>query len=100
MLKMASMQKMLQSPFFSVMSPEFYVACMNSARCFKDFCPPQDLVDRAILGDMRRKVADRFFSSLAALKQMTQANVAVATCVIRIYSDCLKSMLTYFIQIF
>ena len=87
---------MLQSPFFSVMSPEFYVACMNSARCFKDFCAPQELVDHDILGDMRKKVADSFFSSLAALKQMTQANVAVATRVIRLYSDCLKSMFTCF----
>ena len=82
---------------FSIISPEFYVACMDNARSFEYFWNSLlDKREQEKIHGMRKNVADSFFSTLSALKELTQANAAVATRVIRLYFDCLKSMFTYY----
>jgi hypothetical protein len=87
---------------FSFISPEFYVASLNNAKCFQKLCALvkwSDSTTVGLLDIMNAFVSDSFCSTLRALKELSQSSIEVGgqvgSHVIFLYFDCLQSMFSY-----
>jgi hypothetical protein len=83
----------------SAISPEFYVACINNALCFRDFYFVKGRVDPDtdhLVARMKQVVSNCFCSTVSALQQASRANSDVVNGIIFHYFDCFQSLFTFF----
>lgn len=83
----------------SAISPEFYVACINNARCFRNFYFAKGFVDadtHDLVVRMRQVISNCFCSTVSALHQVSRANPVVVNRIIFHYFDYFQSLFTFF----